>query len=132
MELNIKKSKLEKQPVSKYIINVQTMEGDGDGYNAFNLTFDEKDIEEVKKVIIYCEVLKRQYPNGRGGCDDYALDFFDEYFNDDWNYTYDGQIQDSMEDYDVYYYDENSVKYDVSVELSPEDIVKIESYGILR
>ena len=100
--------------------------------NAFNLTFDEKDIEEVKKVIIYCEVLKRQYPNGRGGSADYTLDFFDEYFNDDWNYDWDGQIQDSMEDYDVYYYDENSVKYDVSVELSPEDKVKIESYGILR
>lgn len=132
MELKHYKSKQEKIK-SKYVIDVCTMEGDADGYNNFDIIFDEKDIEELKKVIIYCEVLERQYPNGRGGYDTYnSLDFFSYYFDADWNYAYDGEIQDSMEGYSVYYYDENGEKFDVMITLSDEDIATIESYGILK
>ena len=129
MEFLKEKSKVESIK-SKYQVDVSTMTGDADDYHEFSVLFDENQIRDLQQYIIYCEVLQKQYPNGRGGCDDYELDFFEEYFSDDW-YNYEG-MEDSMEDYDVYYYDENSVKYDVSVELSPEDILKIESYGILR
>lgn len=132
MELKHYKSKQEKIK-SKYVIDVRTMEGDADGYNNFDIIFDEKDIEELKKVIIYCEVLERQYPNGRGGYDTYnSLDFFSYYFDAKWNYAYDGEIQDSMEGYSVYYYDENSEKFDVMITLSDEDRTTIESYGVLK
>lgn len=132
MELKHYKSKQEKIK-SKYVIDVCTMEGDADGYNNFDIIFGEKDIEELKKVIIYCEVLERQYPNGRGGYDTYnSLDFFSYYFDAKWNYAYDGEIQDSMEGYSVYYYDENSEKFDVMITLSDEDRTTIESYGILK
>ena len=52
MELKHYKSKQEKIK-SKYVIDVCTMEGDADGYNNFDIIFDEKDIEELKKVIIF-------------------------------------------------------------------------------
>lgn len=129
MEFLKEKSKVESIK-SKHQVVVSTMTGDADDYHEFSVLFDENQISSLQQYIIYCEVLQKQYPNGRGGYDDYELDFFEEYFSDDW-YKYEG-MEDSMEDYDVYYYDEDGIKYDVSVELSPEDIVIIESYGILR
>ena len=115
---------------SKYQVVVDTMTGDGDDYHSFNVYFDENQISDLQRYIIYCEVLQNQYPNGRGGCDDYELDFFEEYFSDDW-YHYE-DMQDSMEDYSVYYYDEDGIKYDVKVVLSEEDIKVIDSFGILK
>ena len=132
MELKHYKSKQEKIK-SKYVIDVCTIEGDADGYNNFDIIFDEKDIEELKKVIIYCEVLERQYPNGRGGYDTYnSLDFFSKYFDAKWNYAYDGEIQDSMEGYKVWYYDAAGEKFSVQVTLSEEDLEFIKSFGVLR
>ena len=114
---------------SKYQVVVDTMTGDGDDYHNFSVLFDENQISDLQQYIIYCEVLQNQYPNGRGGYDDYKLDFFEEYFSDDW-YNYEG-MEDSMEDYSVYYYDEDGIKYNIKVVLSKEDIKVIDSFGIL-
>lgn len=115
---------------SKYQVVVETMTGDADDYHEFAVLFDENQISDLQQYIIYCEVLQKQYPNGRGGYDDYELDFFEEYFSDDW-YNHEG-MEDSMEDYSVYYYDEDGIKYDVKVVLSEEDIKVIDSFGILK
>ena len=132
MELTLHKAKVN-NPKLKYVIEVKTMEGDADGYNKFDIGFDSKDLDEVKKVICYCEVLLRQYPNGRDGYDTYnSLDFFSYYFDADWNYAYDGEIQDSMDGYKVWYYDETGEKFSVQISLSEEDLEFIKSFGVLR
>ena len=129
MEFLKEKSKVESIK-SKYQVVVSTMTGDADDYHEFSVLFDENQISDLQQYIIYCEVLQNQYPNGRCGDDDYELDFFEEYFSDDW-YNHEG-MEDSMEDYSVYYYDEDGIKYDVKVVLSEEDIKVIDSFGILK
>jgi hypothetical protein len=129
MEFLKEKSKVESIQ-SKYQVVVTTMTGDGNDYHKFSVLFDKNQISDLQQYIVYCEVLQKQYPNGRGGCDDYEFDFFEECFSDNW-YIYDG-MEDSMEDYSVYYYDEDGIKYDIKVVLSKEDIKVIDSFGILK
>jgi len=121
----------EEQPKLIYRINVETMEGDADDWHNFDI--DIKDEETLKEVIIYCEVMAKQYPHGRGGGNDYYdhLDFFDEWFNDEWFYE-DGEWMDSWENYSVSYFDENGVEMKVNVTLEQEDIDKINQYEVRK
>lgn len=117
---------------NKYIVTVYTMEGDADDYHSFDNHFPASKLEELKEFIIYCEVLKRQYPNGRGGGDDYDFTFFDLHFSEEWNYSEYCDSYDSMEGYKVIFFDATGVSYDVIVKLDEEDYMEIKSYGVLK
>lgn len=112
-------------------IEIETMEGDADDYHRFSLEFEE--IEDFKKCLIQCEVLDKQYPNGRGGGDDYNdLDFFEEVFDELWHYACDGQFADSMDGYVPFYYNAAGDKLTVDIEFSKEDSDIINEYGVMK
>lgn len=131
MKLNIG-DKVEKNlNVNCYWVISETMTGDANDYHTIEAHFGAENMDELKEYIIYCEVLKRQYPNGRGGGDSYSsLPFFEDYFLEDWFWDNYGS-EDSFLNYTVTYFDENGVEYDVNVELTDEDKKEIEKYGIL-
>ena len=122
-----------KAPKDRYVVEVDTMEGDADGWNQFeSQRYKHSELDMLKQYIIYCEVLLKQYPHGRGGSDDHQeLPFFEEEFNDYWPCSCDGQFEDSMEGYSVFYYDKTGQKFEVNIELDDKDKEEIKSYGVL-
>jgi len=129
MKLKIGSKITAENPKDTYRITVDTMTGDADGWNDFELDF--KDKEEFQKVVCYCEVIALQYQNGRGGGDGFYdhLDFFDKYFNEEWYYQ-DGDYMDSWECFDLSYFDQTGQEFKVSYTLSPEDKEIIASYEV--
>lgn len=128
-----KTRKAVQNPKSIYRIKIQTMEGDADGWNYFDINFpDQPNRDKLFEVLRYCEVLKRQYPNGRGGGSGFydSLDFFDMWFNELWNYV-EGEYMDSMSKYSLVYFDQTGSEFDVEIKFDEDDIKIIESYGVL-
>jgi len=127
MKINIGNVITEEQRKDLFVFEVKTMEGDADDYHEFEMFANKDELKKVKKLIRYLKVLEKSYPNGKGGCDGFdELDFFEEWFEDDW-YSYEGII-DSFESWKLFFYDENGIKHSVSYELSQKDRDKIDSY----
>jgi len=122
---------VEQNPKNVYVFTIETMEGDADDWHNFEIAVDS--LEEAKKLIVYCEVMSKQYPNGRGGGTGFYehLDFFDEYFEDEWYYD-DGVWMDSWENYSVIYYNVNGEAYKCEITLEDEDLEKINSYEVKK
>ena len=133
MELRIGKALMENNPKKRFRISVDTMTNDADGYNSFTLGFPDnpKGKEEFKEVIRYCEVMQKQYKNGRGGGDGFYdhLDFFEEYFSEEWYYEY-GEYMDSWDGYRLSYFDQTGKEFKIEKTLSNEDIEIIDSYEV--
>lgn len=121
----------EDKPKSAYEVTIDYMIGDADGWNTSTKLFT--DMEELKQFIIWCEVLALQYPDGRGGCDNYGdLPFFEEHFEDEWSCSNDGDEEDSFDGYAVKYYDQTGQAFSTSIVLDDEDKKEIASYGVLN
>lgn len=130
-----------KTPINAYIVRCEAMYGDADGYGElligpFKRNQDE---EHLQDFIQFCERMKREYPWGRGGGDDYNhVEGFNKWFCSDnlseeeyealpqtvkdvgdyWlNDPQSDGSQASFEGYSVFYYDENGAKFNVSVRL---------------
>ena len=131
MKIEITNAVSTSNPKNTWRIHVNTMTGDADAFNGFCLDFTDK--AEFIKVICYCEVLAKQYPNGCGGSDTLYnhLSFFEEYFEDYWEYN-DYDYMDTFDYYKHNYFDENGVEYDIICELDDEDTEIIDSYEVKR
>ena len=129
MTIQIGKKMKDTKPKNIWRVNVQTMTNDADGWNDFNLDFSDK--SEFEKVILYCDVMKKQYNHGRGGgsCFYDHLDFFDKYFNEEWYYEY-GEYMDSWDGFSLTYFDQTGEEFDVTYNLSSEDKEIIASYEV--
>jgi len=133
MKLKIQQEVTKSNPKCVYRIKVDTMTGDADGYNDFNIDLPDSITGrvELKNVIIYCEVLAKQYRNGRGGGTGYYdhLDFFDEWFEEEWYYE-EGEYMDDFEDYSIFYFDLDGKEFNVSAYLSEQDMKDVDSYEV--
>lgn len=129
MKINIREVVKSKKLKNVYVFKITTMEGDADDYHKFTIKVDNE--KDVKKLIRYCKVLEKAYPNGKGGCDDYDdLEFFPEWFGDSW-FSYEDMIN-SFESWKLFYYDENGDKHKVDYKLSKKDKKIINSYPVLN
>lgn len=116
------------EELNVYVVTVETMIGDADGYESFEQTFEE--VNELKDYIIKLEVISKQYPHGRGGNDHYNfLDFFEEDF-EDWPYDIDSDCLHTFDSYEVTYIDELGHINGVNIELDEKDNELIDSYGV--
>lgn len=109
-------------PKNMFVIDIETMEGDADDEHHIEIHCESE--EELRDVIIHAEVMKKCYPSGRGGGDDYTGPYFEKYFADsiycnDWSHT------DSIEDYSIVHYDENGIMRHVVVDFDEEMIEEI-------
>ena len=68
MKINIGPKVANKKLNNVFVFEINTMEGDADDYHSFNLNVEKE--KDVKKLIIYCNVLEKSYPNGKGGDDE--------------------------------------------------------------
>jgi len=130
MKIKIGSRIAKENPKNIYRITVDTMTGDADGWNDLELDF--KDKEEFIKVVRYCEVMALQYQKcGRGGGDGFYdhLDFFEDYFNEEWYYQ-DGEWMDSWESFGLTYFDQTGDEFKVSYTLTDEDKEIIASYEV--
>lgn len=120
---------LVKQEVKNgYYLECKFMIGDADGY--------EKEIyhiesEYLKKTILFCLMMDKQYPNGRGGGSEYnyfmkkihplAEEVFEEVLCDNWaTEPYGDYQQCSWDDYEIFLYKDGQ-KYKIDYELDEED-----------
>lgn len=113
------------QEKSGYYLECNFMIGDADGYEQKNYPIEPKNLE---KTILFCLMMDKQYPRGRGGCDDYymekihplAEEIFETVLNEDWAYEpYDGG-QCSWRKYEIILY-KNGLKYKINYELDNDD-----------
>lgn len=104
--------------ISYYEVTIETMEGDADDYHSIEITAETED--ELRDIIIHCEIMKRCYPNGRGGGSDYDYigPYFDKYFSD--NLSCKDSVQDAIEDYEIVFHDTEGKQYSVKIELDEE------------
>jgi len=118
------------KPKNIWRVNVQTMTNDADGWNDFDLDFSDK--SEFERVILYCEVMEKQYTQGRGGGSGFYdhLDFFDKYFNEDWYYEEGGEWMDSWDGFTLSYFDQTGEEFKVTYKLNDEDKEIINSYEV--
>lgn len=144
MKFLINDKPVESQHKNCFVVEVNVMYGDADGYGKVNVAGFRKDCEvsqaHMEDLIQTLEKMEKAYPHGRGGYDTYdhvegflkwfggeILDEFEEWYNglpewqqrfylNDWPRDPSGDgIQSSIEDYKVFYYDENGAKYEVRV-----------------
>ena len=131
MRINIGKAITDETRTNLFVFVVKTMQGDADDYHEFEMFANKDENKKVKKLIRYLKVLEKSYPNGKGGCDGFnRLDFFQEWFADDW-YSYEGLV-DEFESWKLFFYDEDGIKHSVSYELSQNDQDKIDTYPVLN
>ena len=117
MELKLTPTEHE-NPVSLYVVTVDTMEGDADDYHEFEI-FTES-VDELKEIIIGMSILCNAYPNGMGGCDSYCGNFFKKYVSDELFYDCSSDNYDSIMSFSVKYYDEASTEFDVEYTIDEE------------
>lgn len=127
-----------------FVVEVEAMYGDADGYGEVEVSGFKRDCEKSKEhmedLIKTLERMLKAYPNGRGGYDDYdhvegflkwfggeILEEFEEFYEsleeweqrlywNDWPRDPSGDgMQSSMSSYEVFYYDEFGNKYEVAV-----------------
>jgi hypothetical protein len=123
-----------------FVVEVQVMYGDADGYGDFEIGPFAKDKDDalLEDFVTLCKGMDAAYPHGRGGDDNYNhVPGFNEWFDSenhlteeewealpqrqrdlgrDWPYDPQGDgVQASFEKYEVFYYDETGVKFDVKV-----------------
>jgi len=74
-----------------------------------------------------------QYKNGRSGGSGFYdhLEFFDEFFDNEWHYE-DGEYMDSFEDYSLVYFDKDGEKFECSYVLDDEDKKRINSFKVKK
>lgn len=126
---------IENSPIKEerngYLLVIDTMEGDADGYGTLEVgTFEENQLYLLEEVIKICDEMLKAYPHGRRGNDTYDhVEGFKKWFTDGyegdtdditeiapfyWNHEYDYDIQDSIEGYTVYYLKDGN-RYNVSI-----------------
>jgi hypothetical protein len=112
-----------------YHLTVETMEGDADDYHEIEFDFcdNEEGLKELSKYVIACEVLKKSYPHGRGGDDNYVGKYFEIFSSDGdtvWPTDCNSDCQDTFEDYEIIYNDGEGRECEVDIEL--DDVEKKE------
>lgn len=79
------KNKREKKP--RYVVHVDFMEGDADGYQTDKLKFyadDETDMLNLPRFVLAVAMCCAAYPRGRGGYDEYnGLAEYDAFFSEE-------------------------------------------------
>ena len=116
---------MEKQkdcPKQGYELIITTMSGDADDYHKLNFHCGMNE-ETLRTYIIAAEILKKTYPHGRGGCDDYEGEYW-ELFSYDW-YHNEG-MQDSMDTWKVIYHGGNGFEFNCDITLEEADKEEIE------
>ncbi|MDF2534011.1 MAG: Phi14:2 [Bacillales bacterium] len=116
IELEISKEvPQELRPSDVYELVVRVMHGDADHFD--NLTFIAETQSEVKQYINLFDNMLNEYPNGRGGGDNYYhIEGFDKLLESDWPWDVtDEDSQAGIKSYKVYYYDEDSKKFEVKI-----------------
>lgn len=118
-----------KETRNGYLLIVETMRGDADGYNDIEVgTFGEHDIDLLKEVIEVCDNMLDAYPRGRGGYDTYNhIKGFERWFDDEYekdsedickiapfHWTYDEDCQDSIYGYTLFYLKDGK-RYNVKI-----------------
>lgn len=114
--------KARNKPKAAYIIDIETIEGDMD--DEHHMEWEIEDEAELRDIIIHAEVMKKCYPNGRGGTNDYVGPYFEKYFKDEINYDRYG-FSDSFRYYTVIYRNDQGQKVDVKIEMDEEMIEEI-------
>jgi hypothetical protein len=116
MKLICKEITPPKNPTNLFRFEVKTMTGDADDYHSFIIDVDYGNDKEVEDVFVGLSVLKKCYPHGRGGCDGYFGEFFDDYCSED-IYADEG-VCDTIEGFKLFFFDNYGIKFEVSVPLS--------------
>ena len=129
-----------KTPIDSYVVEVETMYGDADGWGRVIVgDFKIGEEEYLEDLLKTCERMDEAYPHGRGGWDNYNhVEGFNKWFSIDdttdeeydsmsarmkelaSEWEFDPQSDGSHASfygYNVFYYDKNGVKHSVSVEL---------------
>lgn len=107
---------LNNSPKNKFKIEVSLMHGDGDHYNTVEFQCENK--EEVIELIDLFDRMIKEYPNGRGGNDNYYhIDGFEELTKSEWPWdiTSDYNTHADITDYNVFYYNESRIKHEVII-----------------
>lgn len=115
-----------------YLLIIETMIGDADGYESLEVgCFQENQLHLLEEVINVCDRMTKEYPHGRGGDDEYNhIEGFQRWFSEDykgnysdienlapfeWCYSSDGYcMQNSIDGYKVIYL-ENGEEYEVKI-----------------
>ncbi len=113
----------EENPTSLYVVNVNTMEGDGDDYHDFDIKTES--LEELSEIVIGLSILINAFPDGRGGYDDYCGDFYEKYVSDK-IFCSDGML-DSIQSFCVTYFNENGNNFRVEIIIDDEMQLRIDS-----
>lgn len=106
-----------------YELIIETMTGDADDFHKTICTIknNEEGEKHLKELIVACEILKKSYPSGMGGCDKYVGPYFELIYNNyGWHHGGDGQYQESFEGYELKYHDGLGGIYDCSVIIDQE------------
>ena len=70
--MNITMTETNKElPKEEYHLKITTMEGDADDTHYINFIFKKGKEDNLHKYILACEIMEKQYPNGKGGDDNY-------------------------------------------------------------
>ena len=103
-------------PVEKregYLLVIKTYIGDADGDEYVEIgPVPEGELSKIEDAIEVCDRLRKEYPHGRGGSDNYKSEGFEEILGDDWP-CHEG-IENSFSGYKVYFL-EDGRRYPVTV-----------------
>lgn len=115
----------------EYTLTIKTYIGDADGLQSFILSFDSyRDLDKLKDTLLFLEVVKRQYPNGRGSKDNFFhLPFFDRTFQGSWP-SFEGYGLDSYESHQLTYTCPDGIVYLCEHTFTESELSEIISYGV--
>lgn len=105
---------------NKFVIRVETMEGDADDEHEFELAFKPNETDKILRTIICLERCRNEYLSGKGGYDDYwHIPDFEELLSEEW-FSYEG-TQDSFEEWYLTFFDENGTEFNVKSKFTKEE-----------
>lgn len=114
MEINIKE---QVNPINTFILEVEFMIGDADGYEVLKVDFGT-DYKSAEGLIHFLDLCKKEYPYGMGGDDDYrGVPGYKEYGEDfiPWEPYCDGHL--NYQGYEMFWYDKHGGKYAVEISI---------------
>ena len=117
-------SRIEPKYKDKYVMLINTMEGDADDYHTMEFYFSKSRLKKLRQMIVAVTVLSLCYPNGRGGQDDY-VGRYARLFLEDLYVEPSYGITDTIQDFSVVYYDKNGGVFNVDIDYDEKMVEEI-------
>ena len=75
--------KIPRDSYNGYILKINTMQGDADGYNSVEVR-PGNNVFILEDILLTCKRMEKKYPCGRGGGDDYnEVEGFEKWFSEE-------------------------------------------------